>query len=379
MDFRLPIPNNWQDFESICHRLWGEIWNDINTQKNGRQGQAQNGVDIFGQPIYQTPYHGVQCKDKNGQLGSSLSESELKDECTKAVNFTPKIESFTLATTAPRDVAIQKIARELTLGDSFPFDVNVWSWDDIESEISYRPNIMNHYYPKLQQDYTDSFQVKLNRYSTKDHLYAYFTRPQIESLISNKFRSYIMPLIYELSDNSYKYGQASQFEIQIKEGVIHLIDNGIPFNPLDELDSTKVNSKGNVGSFIFNTFQQKFKNELSIDYSRIADSNILSIKGEAISFLIDDDTHIEFDIDLRQAYGRNNARKLAAQIPLEKDDIYLNFGEVRNVSVAVEFVQETLDRLKDHQTLNISIPRHEYLDQMPKWFDDQRLKVKTRK
>ncbi len=42
MDYRLPIPRNWQDFESICHQLWKEIWNDPNAQKNGRQGQADN-------------------------------------------------------------------------------------------------------------------------------------------------------------------------------------------------------------------------------------------------------------------------------------------------------------------------------------------------
>lgn len=379
MDFRLPIPKNWQDFESICHRLWGEIWNDNNTQKNGRQGQAQNGVDVFGQPIYQIPFHGIQCKDKNGLLGSELSESELLAECGKAMNFKPQIESFTLATTAPRDLNIQKIARELTVGNSIPFDVNVWSWDDIESEIAYRPNIMNHYYPTIPQDLTNSFQVKLNRFSTKDHLHAYFTRPQIETLISNKFRSYIMPLIYELSDNAYNYGKASQFEIQINDGTIQLRDNGIPFNPLDELDSSKVSAEGNVGSFIFNTFQEKFKSELRIYYDRVENSNVLTIEGEENSFLIDDDTHVEFDIDLNQIYGRENAGKLASQIPLEKDEIYLNFGEVQNVSVAVAFVQKTLARLKEHQTLNISIPRHEYLDNMPNWFNDQRLKVKTRK
>jgi hypothetical protein len=34
MDYRLPIPRNWQDFESICQKLWAEIWNDLNTENH---------------------------------------------------------------------------------------------------------------------------------------------------------------------------------------------------------------------------------------------------------------------------------------------------------------------------------------------------------
>ena len=378
MDYRLPIPKNWQDFESICHRLWSEIWNDPNTQKNGRQGQAQNGIDVFGQPIYRASYHGIQCKDKNGQLGSSLTSAELESECKKAFGFSPKIESFTMATTAPRDQSIQEFSRKLNISEKIPFDVNVWSWDDIESEIIYRPMIMNHYYPQFESQDFDTIQVKLNRYSTKDHLYAYFSRPQLENFISPKFRSYIMPLIYELSDNSYKYGKATSFEIKIQKNKIQIIDNGTEFNIIKELDGSKVNKKGNVGSFVFETFVNKFSSSMDITYLRDSEQNIIEIAGNYDMFMIDDDKHIEFDIDLRQAYGRENARKLASTIPLEKDDIYLNFGEVRNVSVAVEFVTETLNRLKEHQTLNISIPRHEYLHKMEEWFKDERLKVKMR-
>lgn len=49
-NFQHPPPKNWQDFESLCHDLWKEIWKDPNAQKNGRSGQEQHGVDVFGQP-----------------------------------------------------------------------------------------------------------------------------------------------------------------------------------------------------------------------------------------------------------------------------------------------------------------------------------------
>ena len=33
-------PANWQDFETLCKKLWGEIWCCTDTiKKNGRSGQ----------------------------------------------------------------------------------------------------------------------------------------------------------------------------------------------------------------------------------------------------------------------------------------------------------------------------------------------------
>src|ERR1051326_1445339 len=87
MIIRLPIPANWQDFEMICHLLWRDIWNDPNAQRNGRVGQPQAGVDVWGRPAYLNHYAGVQCKDKDSKLGSALSRSEVDSECKKAINF----------------------------------------------------------------------------------------------------------------------------------------------------------------------------------------------------------------------------------------------------------------------------------------------------
>ena len=41
-------PANWQDFETLCMKLWGRIWDCADTiKKNGRAGQKQYGVDIY--------------------------------------------------------------------------------------------------------------------------------------------------------------------------------------------------------------------------------------------------------------------------------------------------------------------------------------------
>src|SRR4051812_6105108 len=128
MEKRLRIPRNWQDFEILCYHLWKDVWSDPNAQRNGRNGQAQHGVDIFGRPAYQGYYAGVQCKDKDGQLGSELSIKELAAECQKVREFKPALHEFSMATTAPRDASLQEQARALNEQGELPFSVHVWSW-----------------------------------------------------------------------------------------------------------------------------------------------------------------------------------------------------------------------------------------------------------
>ena len=112
--FQFPPPKNWQDFENLAYDLWRAIWNDPNTQKNGRQGQPQNGVDVFGRPGPGTSWAGVQCKGKDNYTDKTVTEAELRKEVGKAKSFTPHLKEFTLATTGPRDSAIQEVARSIT-------------------------------------------------------------------------------------------------------------------------------------------------------------------------------------------------------------------------------------------------------------------------
>ena len=61
----IPKPENWQDFERQCHVLFQCIWGDPHAQLNGRRGQPQHGVDIFGHP-----------NDGKGDLEKLLHEGE---------------------------------------------------------------------------------------------------------------------------------------------------------------------------------------------------------------------------------------------------------------------------------------------------------------
>src|ERR1044072_2627284 len=130
-----PPPNNPDDFESLCLDLWKDIWGDIGAAKNGRSGQPQAGVDVYGQTGGQ--WIGVQCKQKDGLLRSKVTITELEREVGEGLKFKPKLSRFILATTGAADARVQQRARELTDEHQAKglFSVEVWAWPKIWHEL----------------------------------------------------------------------------------------------------------------------------------------------------------------------------------------------------------------------------------------------------
>lgn len=144
-------PTYWQQFEDLCCDVFSAIWSDSNTQKNGRGGQKQNGVDIFGRPKGSAEYNGVQCKGKNIGYGNPVTVKELREEVKKAFSFQPAIKDFILVTTHPKDAKIEKEARLLTKDNltKGKFSVSVWGWEDLQSKIENYEWIIKKHYPTL--------------------------------------------------------------------------------------------------------------------------------------------------------------------------------------------------------------------------------------
>lgn len=110
----LPAPKNWQDFENLAFDVYRRLWKTNDAELHGRQGQPQAGVDVYGTDRVEQKYTGVQCKGKDGDLRAAVTATELRDEVAKARTFQPPLDVFILATTAPNDQAIQRIAREIS-------------------------------------------------------------------------------------------------------------------------------------------------------------------------------------------------------------------------------------------------------------------------
>jgi len=141
---QLPPPKDWQDFERLCWELWKEIWNDPNAQRNGRQGQPQSGVDIFGRPGGGSRWYGVQCK----KAKTPLNEKAILEEVAEAKTFCPSLTTLIIATTNQRSTSVQRIARQITEENERQglFSVVVLGWDDIVERLYEHPGVLNRWY-----------------------------------------------------------------------------------------------------------------------------------------------------------------------------------------------------------------------------------------
>jgi len=348
MLLRLQTPSSWSDFESLCHMLWKEIWQDPNAQKNGRSGQAQHGVDIFGKPLYQQSFEGVQCKDKDGRLGSKLTRSELLKECNNARKFIPALSGFTLAASCPNDAVLQQEARLINDNKAFPFDVNIWFWDEIEAEVRIRANLMEAFYRGFPIE-TDS-SIKISATASKDHFNAFFTRPNLWDGVDEKLRVALKSLSYELCDNAYRYGKARNVKISFDGIVFQIQDDGQDFNPIDELPKYEAKSlEKYLGSLEFQHFLKKYGDIINISYSPKPEFKN-TIKIEIKSFTAEPLKSQEITLDLSNMWGRKAGRDYANSLRISDDieELILNFDNEAALSTVAEILLTLRRRLLDN-------------------------------
>lgn len=146
-------PANWQDFESLCLLLWREEWKSDDLKKNGRNGQAQNGVDICGHKDGEDAYSGIQCKCKPGN--KALTIEEIDDEVDNAKAFKPALKRLIFATTADKDAPIEEYVR---LKDDENrknglFSIDIKSWQDIIDLLELNKPVLHAYLDIVAEDY----------------------------------------------------------------------------------------------------------------------------------------------------------------------------------------------------------------------------------
>lgn len=146
----LPPPTSWDEFEEICSDVWTEIWQDRHTQRYGRSGQRQHGVDIKGVNA-QGNQCGAQCKGKRNWPPTKLSIGEIDKEIKKAKKFNPPLEEYVVLTTAPNDVSIQDHVSQLNEDktNGIDFHVEVYAWDEIRRRLTNYPTLLEKHYPGI--------------------------------------------------------------------------------------------------------------------------------------------------------------------------------------------------------------------------------------
>jgi hypothetical protein len=142
----IPKPSNWQDFEDISCAAFAQTWASPMLQKNGRSGQKQKGVDIWGPDHLGRPV-AIQCKNTS----QGLTYKTVLDEIEKANDFSGQISTLYLATSAEHDAVLQERLRVLTeerVGKNL-FPVAALFWDDVVRALSLNPSVLKSFYPQI--------------------------------------------------------------------------------------------------------------------------------------------------------------------------------------------------------------------------------------
>ena len=141
----LPIPKSWDEFEDICADLLKCMWSDPYVVRNGRSGQRQHGVDIYGKPVH---FHlkgrgnetaGAQCKRVE-----ALTEEDIKNEIEQATEFKPSLEEYLLLTTLKRDAGLQEYVRTQ---DWEINRVEILFWEDLSLQFSESDELLKKHFP----------------------------------------------------------------------------------------------------------------------------------------------------------------------------------------------------------------------------------------
>ncbi len=155
IDKQIAPPKSWEKFEELTRALFAKIWGDPLAQKNGRTGQKQHGVDVYGTPADALgTFRGVQCKGKDGNYGAKVTTAEFDAELAKAEKFTPGLAHWTFATTAPNDAALQRQARQVSdrRVREGQFPVVAIGWETIQALLSGQSDIVEQFYPEHSGD-----------------------------------------------------------------------------------------------------------------------------------------------------------------------------------------------------------------------------------
>ncbi|WP_423048842.1 hypothetical protein [Undibacterium sp. Dicai25W] len=140
-------PKGWDEFEDIVCSMAKVQWKGTSFQRHGRQGQAQNGVDVYGYDA-EDKIIGLQCKNTI----EGISESIIADEIQNAESFQPPLSKLIIATTAKTDKELQKYVRMISEQRKIAgkFSVEIYFWSGIWQILTADDNALFQHYPQLK-------------------------------------------------------------------------------------------------------------------------------------------------------------------------------------------------------------------------------------
>lgn len=236
-------PENWQDFESLCKKLWGEIWACHEIKKNGRSGQNQHGVDVYGIPKSESEYYGIQCKGKDDYTKSQLTKSEIDTEISKAQEFKPKLKKFYFTTTANKDSEIEEYIRikDVENRNVGQFEIHLFSWEDIADLIEENKNTFDWYVKNI--NHKIAFDVSITFQNDEKHL-------EFNPKLIKNHKTYQIKPFDHFSLGRYSYSpeenRKTRREIVTEPQPVRYYMDGASFNKSASVFSIQIRNCGNA-------------------------------------------------------------------------------------------------------------------------------------
>ncbi len=143
----IPAPQGWDEFEQIVLTSLKIKWTSPNLTRHGRQGQSQDGVDIYGEDDLGRLV-GIQCK----LTTNDIDVDTIKTEISKAEGFQPELCAFYIATNLPTDAKIQREVRLLSQSrlNQNKFPIGIFFWQDIIQDLLVNEAEFKKHYPQIQ-------------------------------------------------------------------------------------------------------------------------------------------------------------------------------------------------------------------------------------
>lgn len=155
---QVPPPRAWDEFEEIVLSAAKLRWDSTDFFRQGRQGQRQDGVDVFGHDKSRRSI-GVQAKNTIGGVTKAVAVTEI----TNAGSFQPKLDALYIATSAPTDAPTQQMIRELSQAQiaagSFP--VEILFWNDVIQDLAKDDGIFFKHFPQFRGETPQAHDRKL--------------------------------------------------------------------------------------------------------------------------------------------------------------------------------------------------------------------------
>lgn len=145
-----PRPADWKQFERISIALMSCVFGSRFDQY-GREGQRQDGVDLYCR-LADGSLIAVQCKGRDGNLGSKLTVTQVNKAVLETESFPGKIDRFFILTTSPHERILTDRALQLTeeralIGKG---SVEVWGWQSLENIIRENASLQNSFYSEYR-------------------------------------------------------------------------------------------------------------------------------------------------------------------------------------------------------------------------------------